>query len=83
MGNVVVLDGKQRLVPASGQITLDSKPQQSSPIGDDGDFYFEDVRVGTTKATVEYKNGTCSFDMIVPEFKEPLRRLGTIECSQH
>lgn len=82
MGNVIVFDGKQKLVPVNGQLVLDSKPAQTSPIGDDGEFYFEDVQVGTTKATVEYKDGTCSFDMVVPEFTEPLRKLGTITCNR-
>lgn len=80
IGNLVVMNGSHRIIPANGQLTLSSKPQQSSPIGDGGAFYFEDIPVGTIKALVEYKDGTCSFDMIVPEFKEPLYKMGTVTC---
>jgi outer membrane usher protein len=80
MGNLVVIGGNKQIIPANGQLTLSSKPRQSSPIGDGGAFYFEDIPVGTTKALVEYENGTCSFDLVVPEFKEPLHKMGTVTC---
>lgn len=82
MGDVVVMDGRKKIVPANGQLTVSSKPPQISPIGDDGAFYFEDIPVGTLKALVEYKNGTCWFDMVVPEFKEPLHKMGIVTCAK-
>ena len=83
IGNLVVMDGNKQIIPANGQLTLSSKPQQISPIGDGGAFYFEDIPVGTIKALVEYKDGTCSFDMVVPEFKEPLHKMETVTCRTH
>ena len=81
-GEIVVMAGSTKIVPANGQLTVSSKPQQISPIGDDGAFYFEDVPVGTLKALVEYKDGTCSFDMVVPEFKESLHKMGIVTCTK-
>jgi outer membrane usher protein len=82
MGKVAVMDGSKKIVPANGQLTVSSKPPQISPIGDGGAFYFEDIPVGTLKALVEYKDGTCSFDMVVPEFKEPLHKMGIVTCTK-
>jgi outer membrane usher protein len=80
MGNLVVLDRNQHIVPANGQLTVSSKPPLTSPIGDGGAFYFEDLPVGTLNALVEYKDGSCSFNLVVPEFKEPLHKMGTVTC---
>lgn len=82
IGTIVVANGGQVIAPANGQLVLQSQPQQVSPIGDDGEFYFEDVPVGKTKALVEYQDGTCAFDLVIPEFKEPLRKLGKLTCNQ-
>lgn len=80
MGNLVVLDRNQQIVPVNGQLTVSSKPPLTSPIGDGGAFYFEDIPVGTLKALVEYKDGSCFFNLVVPEFKEPLHKMGTVTC---
>jgi outer membrane usher protein len=82
MGQVMVMYGSNRMIPTNGQLTVSSKPPQISPIGDDGAFYFEDIPVGTLKALVEYKNGTCSFDIVVPDFKEPLHKMGMVTCTK-
>jgi outer membrane usher protein len=80
MGTLVVIDGGRKIIPANGRITVQSTPKLTSPIGDDGEFYFEDIPVGTLKALVEYRDGTCSLDMVVPDFKEPLHKMGTVAC---
>jgi outer membrane usher protein len=80
MGEVVVMDSNKKIIPANGQITVSSEPRQTSPIGDDGAFYFEDIPVGTVKALVEYQDGKCTFDLVVPEFKEPLHKMGIVTC---
>ena len=76
------MDGGKKIVLADGRLTVSSKPPQISPIGDGGAFYFEDIPVGTLKALVEYKDGTCSFDMVIPEFKEPLHKMGVVTCTK-
>ena len=81
MGNLVVIDGNKQIIPANGQLTVSSRPPHTSPLGDGGAFYFEDIPVGTVKALVEYKNGTCSFDIVVPEFKGTLHKMGTVTCT--
>ena len=82
VGNLLVIKGGKTIVPADGRLTLESNPKKRSPIGDDGQFYFEDVPVGNLRALIEYKEGTCAFAMVVPEFKEPLHKMGTITCSE-
>jgi outer membrane usher protein len=82
IGKLTVIAGSKKIIPADGQITLDSKPKEVSPIGDGGEFYFEDVPIGTFRALVEYKGGTCSFDLVVPRFEEPLHNMGNITCGK-
>jgi outer membrane usher protein len=82
IGHLLVLDSGKRIVPANGQVTVHSKPDLISPIGDDGEFYFEDIPVGTVNALVEYKDGSCSFNVVVPEFKEPLYKMGIVTCKK-
>ena len=82
IGHLVIVSGGKRIVPASGQFIVYTKPEHTSPLGDGGEFYFEDIPVGTHKARVDYDGGTCSLEVVVPEFQEPLHKMGTLACDK-
>src|SRR2546426_1013989 len=66
-------------VPAFGELRLDSRLK--SPLGADGQFWFEDLGVGTHLAEVEFREGTCRFELVVPKDPGTSLNLGTVSCS--
>jgi outer membrane usher protein len=81
-GTLAVLEDGKRLVPASGRLVIYAKNNQVSPIGGNGEFYFEDIPIGTFKAAIEYESGQCSFRFVVPEFDKPLLKMGELTCEK-
>ena len=65
-------------VPAFGQLTLDARLK--SPLGAQGQFWFEDLGVGAHLAEVEFREGTCRFELVVPKDTGPSLNLGTVSC---
>jgi len=65
-------------VPAFGQLTLDARLK--SPLGAQGQFWFEDLGVGAHLAEVEFREGTCRFELVVPKDAGPSLNLGTVSC---
>jgi outer membrane usher protein len=81
-GKVLVETGRGELVPAFGQVTLSVTGHSIvSPLGGAGEFEFENVVSGNYKALVEFKEGTCSFIVHVPESNEQFIDLGVLRCS--
>ena len=50
------------------------------PTGKGGEFYFENVKPGKYRASFEYKEKKCLFDIIIPKTDEMLVDLGGIIC---
>ena len=73
----VELDGRTT-VPAFGELTLDARLK--SPLGADGQFWFGNLGVGTHVAEVEFREGTCRFDLTVPPDAGASLNLGTVSC---
>jgi hypothetical protein len=67
------------VVPAFGELTLDARVK--SPLGADGEFWFGDLRVGSHAAEVEFREGTCRFDLVVPKNAGTTLNLGTVSCA--
>ena len=78
-GAVRVDLGGRSAVPAFGELTVDASLK--SPLGGDGQFWFGDLRVGKHVAEVEFREGTCRFDLVVPEDAGPSVNLGTLSCA--
>lgn len=51
-----------------------------SPVGGQGEFYFENLPPGSYPALVEDKDGACSFMLTMPKADTPIVSLGTIRC---
>lgn len=68
--------------PANGHLMIETPagPIELS-LGSDGEFYAEGVGPGRYGATVETRDLTCAFTMVVPVSDAPVTRLGTVICS--
>ncbi len=78
-GLVRVDVGGQPRVPAFGELTVDARVR--SPLGADGQFWFSDLAVGVHAAQVEFREGTCRFELVVPQSKSASVNLGTLSCA--
>ena len=82
-GVVVVRSGQSETVPAFGQLTLTGNAEAYvSPIGRNGEFYFENIPAGTYGALVEYHDGTCQFHLQIPGGGDSVVKLGRSVCSR-
>jgi outer membrane usher protein len=80
-GSIRVHVGKSDVVPAFGQLTISGAGQKyESPLGREGEFYFENLPAGTYDASIEYRDGTCSFRMEIPAGSETVVKLGQRTC---
>ena len=68
-------------VPAYGSIELPGpEAALSSPLGGDGEFYFENVSPGRHTAVVTSAQGTCELVLEIPTVEGPLVSLGVVRC---
>ena len=79
-GSVII--GKDT-VPSYGQLTLKAGTESFvSPLGRAGEFYLENVPAGNYPATIDYKQGTCTFSLQVPTGTESVVKLGRLTCQE-
>ena len=82
-GILAVRTGSARIVPASGELTVQIDGiASSSPIGNGGEFYFESLPAGRHPATVEYGGGTCRFELDIPASNESFLDVGQVVCGK-
>jgi outer membrane usher protein len=84
-GTLSIAQGGKTFPPAFGSLTVDAPggPLRSD-LGDNGEFYFENLSPGTHSATVLYSGaGTCSFNIIVPASDDLQTDLGRLTCYVH
>ena len=76
----VTLDGKA-IVPAYGQVTITTAGKSyRSDLGENGEFYFEDLPAGAYDGHAEYKDGTCTLSLSIPQSPGITVDLGSIAC---
>ena len=81
-GSVAVRGKTKELMPSFGQITLiEGEVEHVSPLGRDGEFYFENLASGTYAATVEFEQGKCTFHLNVPAGTDEVVDLGRLLCT--
>ena len=75
------VDGADR-TPGFGEIIVAAEdlPPFTSPLGADGDFYFENLPSGRHSTTVRDAKGDCSFILDVPDSVDEVIRLGVVRC---
>ncbi len=84
-GRMLVMLAGAPVVPKYGELTLhDASGAASgdSALGNDGQFYLENVKPGAYDATVEYAKGTCAFTFTAPPDGNPIVDMGVVTCTQ-
>jgi len=80
-GKVLVRSGGADVVPAAGAFSLSSSQGLfDSDLGDDGQFYFENLKPGDYQGSVRYAGGTCAFSVAIPSPSGVLTDLGNLVC---
>ena len=80
-GRVVLTHGAARTVPVYGNLVVTVKGvRQVSPIGAQGEFYFENLPAGPHPAAVEFGDTPCAFTLTVTPSAAPFIDLGTVRC---
>jgi outer membrane usher protein len=78
---VVTTSGAQRKAPAFGELSVDVEGRTlTSPLGSGGEFYLEDLKVGTWSAEISYGEKTCRAQLRIKDSNDPVQDLGEIPC---
>jgi outer membrane usher protein len=82
VGSVVLVRNGRREVPAYGELTVTvGAESQVSPLGTNGDFYFENIPPGRYPAVVGHDGRSCSLTLEVKATEQPAQALGLVECA--
>ncbi|MDQ6779912.1 MAG: fimbria/pilus outer membrane usher protein, partial [Candidatus Eremiobacteraeota bacterium] len=80
-GTVVVERASTRVVPSYGLLELEQGGTKLvADLGEQGEFYFDNLVPGDYQARVEYGDRSCAFILRVPESGEPVTSLGSVSC---
>jgi outer membrane usher protein len=81
-GSLLLEHAGRVAAPAFGQLTVTAAGQSfDSPIGRQGEFYFENLPAGRHPAVIEHEEATCRFTLEVPVSTAPVVDLGTVRCA--
>jgi outer membrane usher protein len=81
VGKVAVKSKQNTIVPKYGNlIIIIGTKTFSSPLGEDGGYYLENIPVGKHPATIEYEDKECKFDFDLPKIDSPSIELPMINC---
>jgi outer membrane usher protein len=82
-GALKVEAGGRATVPAFGElVTIAGARRIASPVGAKGEFWLTDLPAGRHPAQIEFREGTCRFDLVVPEDAGRIVNLGTVSCTR-
>ncbi len=82
-GKVLVVDGDEERAPSYGDLTIVvGAGGASSPLGSEGEFYFENLPAGSHPATVEKDGRQCHFTLDVPASNDLVIDLGIVRCTR-
>jgi len=81
LGSIVLERNGATIVPAAGivSLTTDDRPYES-PVGRNGEFYFENIAAGAHRARVRYEGTECEFTIEVPAVEDPVMQIGAHTC---
>jgi outer membrane usher protein len=81
VGKAIIESGGNTFVPKHGQLTI-LMPGNSveSPLGNNGEFYFENLKNGRFQAQIEVADQICEFTLEIPESADEVIELGTQRC---
>ena len=80
-GKVLVRKNGANVVPAAGDFTLSHASKSfASDLGDDGEFYFENLTAGDYAAVVRYAGGSCKLNVTIKAGSKLINDVGTLIC---
>jgi outer membrane usher protein len=81
LGKVSIKSKLSIIVPKYGNLVITAdKKTFSSPLGEQGEFYLENVPVGKHPATIEYDDKECKFNFDMPQIDRPTVELPMMNC---
>jgi len=81
-GRIVLVIGGEDRPPTYGELTVTVKGERlASPLGSNGEFYFENLPGGHHPAVIQYDQGSCAFTLNVPVADDAVARLGIVRCT--
>ncbi len=81
LGSIALERNGAAIVPAAGIVSLTTDGQRfDSPVGKNGEFYFENVTPGAHRARVRYEGAECEFTIEVPASDDPVVQIGAHTC---
>ncbi len=82
IGTLKIRSGTETIVPAYGEIDISAEGgNYVSPIGDKGQFYFEELPAGSLPAVIRYRGRECRFTLKAPASAERSVNLGELVCT--
>jgi outer membrane usher protein len=82
-GSLRVETAGRTTVPVYGELVAIAGARRiASPVGGKGEFWLADLPVGRYPAQVEFREGTCNFELVVPEDAGRIVNLGTVSCTR-
>lgn len=78
-GLLRVKQGEKIVIPAYGEFSIIGNAQ-TSPIGEKGEFYLDNLKPGNYQAKIDFKEGVCQFMLEVPESEGIVTNIGTLTC---
>jgi outer membrane usher protein len=81
-GRIVLIDGGKRIVPAYGDVSVDlqTPEPQTSPLGEHGEFYLENVQAGTVPLSITFGDISCQTTVDVPKEIRIAVDVGEVTC---
>jgi outer membrane usher protein len=81
IGRMLIVTAAGERAPAYGELAVTAgKTESISPVGADGQFYFDSLPAGSHPAAVTFAGQVCRFTLTVPEADTDLVELGTTKC---
>jgi outer membrane usher protein len=81
-GNLLITLKGRSVVPKFGQLEIEGHDFDGrSVLGENGEFYLENVPPGTYAAHILFADGECRFEFTAPSTDKALVRMGTLQCA--
>jgi outer membrane usher protein len=81
VGKVAIQSKQKTIIPSYGNLIVTvGKRKFASPLGEQGEFYLENVPPGKHPATIEYEDKECNFNIQIDKVNLPSIELGNLNC---
>jgi outer membrane usher protein len=81
LGSIAMDRRGQRMVPAAGIVSIEVEGRRiESPVGTNGEFYFENLAPGPHRARVRFEGDECEVTIRVPAAPDPVVQIGAHTC---